>query len=187
MIVGVVGQLGAGKDELVHHLEKKYNARAVSTGDIVRQTAQRENVPESRNGLQRVAKEYLEERGPDYFARKAIERVEKGTADLYVVSGLRTPADVRTMRERYRDDFVLACVDVTHPMARFERLQKRNERRDPESLDEMQKQDREEDELFELDNVMEMADVTVNNDGTLGAFHRSIERRLVQPYLQQGS
>ncbi len=187
MVIGVIGQVGAGKDELVHYLREHFNARAIATGDLVREKAERENVPKSRDGLQRVAKEYLTEQGDDFFAREAINRMAEQPDDIYVLSGLRTPADVETLRKKFGDDFKLVHVDVTHPMARFERLQERNEPRDPDSMDELLSQDKQENELFDLEQAIKMADVTVNNDGTLGAFHESIERRLIDPHLKDES
>ena len=44
-------------------------------------------------------------------------------------------------------------------------------------------QDREERELFAIDETVEMADITIDNDSSLEDFYREIEERLVEPVL----
>ncbi|MBD3257985.1 dephospho-CoA kinase [candidate division GN15 bacterium] len=187
MVVGVVGQIGAGKDEMASYLQAEYSAAVVSAGEVIREAVAREGEFVSREDLHRVTKDLMQANGEDYVARRAIERIEQidhQATKLVALNGLRTPAEVRTLRDKFGSNFVLVHADVTHPLARMERLQERNEPTDPDDMDELLQQDRKEDKLFNLSETLQMADVRVNNDGTLGAFHESIERKFAGPYLR---
>jgi len=112
-----------------------------------------------------------------------MRQIEQSGADVVAVTGLRTPEDVMTLREQYRDDFLLARVDVSLPYARFERLQERDKERDPNDFKEFLQQDEWEKKLFNLERTLEKADVMIGNDGTLGALHDEIEGKLIAPHL----
>ena len=120
--------------------------------------------------------------------RRIIQEIEAGRlerAGLIAVSGIRTPADVTTMRKRYGEDFLLVYVQVDDESIRFERTQQRGEVRDPESYAEFTEHDRAEEEQFHLSETIAQADVTIPNEHSFEAFHRQIEKRLVRPMLKE--
>ncbi len=184
LVIGVIGKIGAGKDYLAGYLQQKYDACVVSTGDIVREKAGKEGMDKSRSSLQRAARKYLDEHGEDYFARLAIRRIEQDSSDMYALSGLRTPSDVKTMRDHYGDKFILAHIEVIYPYARYERLQKRKAPRDPDTMDQLEAQDALENELFDLEKAIKMADVRIPNNGTESAYRRNIKKQLIRPHVK---
>ena len=182
-LIGLVGENGSGKDEVARYLQERCGAEVINTGDMVREMAEDKGVTPTRRNLHDISKEALHQHGYDCFARRAMRQIEQSGADVVAVTGLRTPEDVMTLREQYRDDFLLARVDVSLPYARFERLQERDKERDPNDFKEFLQQDEWEKKLFNLERTLEKADVMIGNDGTLGALHDEIEGKLIAPHL----
>jgi len=185
-VIGVIGRQGSGKDELVRYLEKKYQVRKIVMGDIVREIARAKNLEPTRENLHRISKEQLSKTGPDAFTEKAVEEIEKADAETCAVSGLRAPHEIDVMRDRFGSAFKLVEVETTHPWVRFERIQKRGARRDTEDFDRFRRHDREEDQIFQMDEAIRKADTTVNNNGTIDLFHENIETEVVGKFLKSG-
>ena len=52
IVIGIVGKQNAGKDVLADYLCQEHGFKKLSTGDIVRDLAEREGVARTRNKLQ---------------------------------------------------------------------------------------------------------------------------------------
>jgi dephospho-CoA kinase len=180
LVIGIVGRNGAGKDELARYLARTHEVRALSIGGVVRKVAVWRGLPTTRATLREISSTLKEHRGPDVFIRHVIRQIVRQDWPVVAVSGLRTPGDVESFRERFGDSFVLVHVSVDDPRTRFERLKRRGEPRDPESYEAFQKQERAEEEQFDLEETIGLADLTIRNDGAPADFHRRIEEQLVR-------
>ncbi len=149
----------------------------------MRETARREGLSTDRKSLHKITEQYRALYGEDYFVRKAVERIEAKSAHTVGVSGVRSPTDVRTFRQRFGRNFILVRVSVGDIRLRYRRSRERHEERDPQSFEEFVRQDRSERELFNLDCTLEEADLTISNNGTVEAFHALINEELVRKVL----
>ena len=174
-VIGVVGRAGSGKSELTSYLEDKAGARKVSLEEVVL----RDRSVEGRDELIETYADIVKEKGDDFAAREVIGQLDEQPCDVCAIDGIRTTAEVERLRQEFGDQFVLVRVDVSHPQARIERLVEEESRGKPETMDELLGQDKREDKLLGLSRTMGLADITVNNDGTMGAFHRNIEEELL--------
>ncbi|MFO7975779.1 MAG: AAA family ATPase [Candidatus Hydrogenedentota bacterium] len=185
-IVGMIGQNGSGKDTLVNYLHDKYGVPIYRAGDIARDVAAQEGIPRTRENLHDISKRYMQEHGRDFFVRELLSRIEekaRGRREVASITGIRTEADVELLRHCYGDEFILVCVKSEDPKVRYERLKERGEERDPPSYEEFLKQEKEEEELFDLSTTTQKADITIPNEGTLEEFHHAIEDELVRVIL----
>lgn len=183
IIIGTAGKQNAGKDALVDYLQDRHGFRKLSTGDIIRNLAEREGVPRTRKKLQDVASELISRRGEHYLAGLLIRRIEERDWDRVGIPGLRTPADVRTLKDRFPDAFTLVHVKTEDPDLRFRRGKDRGESRDTDSYEEFIENDRSEEELFDLKRTLNMAEIIIQNDGSMEDFHRQIEEKVVDPLI----
>ncbi len=99
------------------------------------------------------------------------------SGDDAVVDSIRTPAEVEALRER--GDFLLIEVRADQE-ARWERMNRRGRSGDPLDKEVFLKQEEAEassnDEAGQaLDTTAEMADITIDNDGTLEELERKLE------------
>jgi dephospho-CoA kinase len=183
IVIGAVGFNGSGKDALIKYLQKEHGLPMLSMGDLVRAMAVERGIRPTRSNLHEISQQAIEQYGTDVFAKKLIARIEQEPWDAVGVTGIRTPADVRAFREHFGGDFVLVHVRVSEPRTRFERVQRRDETRDPESYARFLRQDQEEKELFRIEEAIQQAEITIENDGSLKDFYRAIEKRVVEPIL----
>lgn len=174
--VGVIGRNGSGKDSLVDHLHRRWGVPKMSIGDIARDIARERNVEPSREELHAISMACSERHGADFFARRAVQRLAERSWKAVVVSGIRSPADVRTFRDHFGRDFILVRVEVSDIRERFERLRRRRAPGDPRTFQEFMDQEKAEKDRFHLDAALRRADFAILNDGSLDDFHERIEQ-----------
>jgi dephospho-CoA kinase len=148
-------------------------------GDVVRQECRDRGLdPATHHGA--VARALREENGPGAIAARSLPVVREKLTDAgtVLVDGIRSGTEVDILGEAFGEAFVLVRIDAPDE-ARAERLDLRG--RDAgadeggESIAE-----RDERELgFGMGEAMERADLTVENGGSLDAFHDRIRTLLV--------
>jgi len=76
-IIGVIGQNGSGKDEVLKYLRAKYGVPFLSTGDLVREIAAKEGKEPTRENLQEISERYFREFGRGCFVKLAAEKIKQ--------------------------------------------------------------------------------------------------------------
>lgn len=182
-IFGATGLNGSGKDEMVKYLQREYNIPYVSVGDMVREMASKNGVPPNRENLHRISKEQINKFGEEHFMRLAVQRIEQSGWETAGITGIRTPEDVRYLKDKFDDDFIVFHVFATDPRIRYERTRKRAQARDPQSYNEFLQQDRTEQNLFGMNQAIKRADYSLNNDESIEHLHDEIDRILLEQNL----
>jgi len=182
-VIGVVGEIGSGKDEVLKYLRDRYGVPYISTGDIVRQLAQEEGVEGTRENLETISKRCFTEMGRGCFVRMAVQEIVKKGWAVAGISGVRSPQDVAVIKEIFGSGFVLVRVDIIDPRIRFERVRLRGERRDPLTWEAFQEQDRNEEQEFQIGRAEAMADFGLDNSGTLEDLHHQIDALVISKKL----
>jgi dephospho-CoA kinase len=182
IVIGAVGDIGSGKDEVLKYLRDRYGVPFLSTGDIVRQMAQEDGVEGTRENLEAISKRCFTELGRGCFVRMAAQEIVKRGWKVAGISGVRSPDDVAAMREMF-GGFILVRVDVSDPRIRFERVRLRGERRDPLTWEAFLEQDRNEEQEFQISKAETLADYAIDNSGTLEELHRQIDELVASKKL----
>jgi dephospho-CoA kinase len=182
-VIGVVGGIGSGKDEVLKYLRDRYGVPYLSTGDMVRSMAQKEGVEGSRENLEAISRRCFQDMGKGCFVRMAGDEIARQGWKVAGISGVRTPDDVELLRERFGRDFVLVRVDIADPLVRFERVRKRHEERDPLTYEAFQQQDQKEEETFDISRSVALADCAVDNTGPLESLWAQIDALVVSGCL----
>jgi dephospho-CoA kinase len=175
-IIGVIGQNGSGKDELLKYLREKHNVPFLSTGDMVREIAAKEGKEPTRENLQEISQRYFQEFGRGCFVQLAAENIQRNGWLIGGITGIRSLDDVNVLRNIFGKDFILINVSVSNPEIRYRRMFKRGEDRDPHTYEQFLRQDAAEEELFHIQSAAQDADYTIGNDGTLNDLHCEIDR-----------
>lgn len=98
--IGLVGQIRAGKQEVVNYLKKK-GFFYFSLSDEVREEAWRRGIKKlSRKDLQDIGDDLRKRFGVDVLARRIYKRLLKQENRGMVVDSIRNPAEVRFLRRR---------------------------------------------------------------------------------------
>lgn len=175
-VVGVVGQNGSGKDEVLKYLRARYDIPFLSTGDAVRELAKNEGLEPTRENLKAISEKCFRDMGEGCFVKLIAEKIRSSGWQAAGISGIRSTSDVRILRELFHKDFVLIDVYVSNPHERYRRMVNRGEERDPQSYEQFTKQDEAEEELFHIKDAEKQADYSISNDGTLDDMHHAIEK-----------
>jgi dephospho-CoA kinase len=176
-IIGIVGLPGSGKSEtaaVAHEL----GIPVVTMGDVIRQACRDRGLdPAEHHG--RVASALREEGGPAAIAERSLPFIESARedADTVLVEGIRSGVEVERFEAAFGDSFTLVAIEAPFEM-RAERVDARG-RDTPaaaggESLEARDERER----GFGMDDAIARADITVENTGSLDAFHDRIHTLL---------
>lgn len=174
-IIGTVGQNGSGKDEVLKYLKERYGVPFISTGDIVRSIAVKEDKEKTRENLREISERYFRKYGQGIFVKMAAEEIAAKGWKAAGISGIRSAEDVKILKKAYGDNFILINVYVSDPQERYRRMTQRGAERDPKSYEQFMKQDAEEEELFKLKEAAGFAQYSLANDGSLKDLHKVID------------
>lgn len=172
LVIGLTGPNAAGKSEAAAYLAA-LGFRIHSLSDVVREEAAARGLPAERKNLIRIGNELRERQGPGVLA----ERILPKLAGRNVVDSIRSPDEVAVFRRL--PGFLLVGIRAD-ARTRFERGLVRARFGDPATLEEFLAREREENledpNRQQLDATLRLADVIVDNDGTLEELHRALDR-----------
>lgn len=176
MIIGITGTDGAGKGAVVDYLVKEkgfvhYSARAIWEEEFVKR-----GMENKRSNMRLVANEMRATHGNDFLITYYLKKKTEEGVENAVIESVRTIAEADTLKA---NGGILLATDAPQSI-RYERIVSRGLSSDQISLEEFTKQ--EELEMNDPDpngmqkaKVMEMADYTIENNGTVEELHSQIE------------
>ena len=169
MIIGLTGTNGSGKTLASEQLRRK-GFETYSLSDVIREELQEREVPPNRENLIAEGNRLRKEFGPAVLAQRIGRKFRLD--QNYVVDSIRTPQEVKALRES--GDFRLLHLDAPVEV-RYRRVCDRGGNRVPASFEEFVEQ--EERELGSSDRSRQqlratwaLADETICNDGTREEF-----------------
>lgn len=98
LIIGLTGSMGCGKGEIVKILEKK-GFQYITLSMMVREEARKRGVAEEREKLMEVGNSMRKESGAGVLAQRALEKIENSEGDLWIVDGIRNPAEIDALKK----------------------------------------------------------------------------------------
>ena len=179
-VIGLTGTIGAGKEIVREILEKKFNVTSVRLSDLLETNALKKNkVRITRSIQQNLGDELRQKYGNHVLAKIAVDFMKK-TSELKIIDGIRNPGEVDFLKKQFGDEFKLIAIDASQQI-RFERVVKRNRDVDPKTMEEFIKVDerdqgKEQPEYGQqVKKCIEMADIVIQNDGTLEEFQKKLD------------
>lgn len=179
MIFGITGTDGAGKGTVVDYLAERKGFMNCSARAIWIEEIERRGIENNRANMRIVANELRAKHGNDFLVTYYLEKIEEAGEPDAIIDSVRALAEAETLKA---EGGVLLAVDADQKL-RYERVQKRASTSDQISFEEFVKH-----EELEMDDpdpngmqkraVMESADFTIMNNGTLEELHAEIEKVL---------
>jgi dephospho-CoA kinase len=176
-VIGTVGLPGSGKGEFAK-VARAAGIPVVTMGDVIREECRDRGLdPAVHHGD--VATALREEGGPGAIAARALPLVEAASAesDVVLVDGLRSPAEADRFEEAFGDEFVLVSVEAPFEVRRERIAERGRDAGDDEDGETLRERD-ERERGFGVGDVIERADVSVENVGTLGEYRRRVREIL---------
>ena len=176
-VIGTVGLPGSGKGEVAAVAEEA-GVPVVTMGDVIRQECRDRGLdPAEHHG--EIARALREENGPAAVAERSLPMLRDALAehDLVLVDGLRSGVELDRFEDAFGDDFVLVAVEAPFEV-RADRLAARG--RDASDADRERLRERDERERgFGMGEVIERADVRIENTDSLESFRKRVRELLV--------
>jgi dephospho-CoA kinase len=182
-VIAAVGRNVSGKDELLRYLQERCEMPILSAGDVAREIAHQEEIEPTRENLHEISQRMIRKHGEGFFMHRLIEKIGRADWDLVGISGVRTPADVQSLKDHFGEHLLLIHVKVGDPHIRFERSKARGADRDPQTYHDFLQQDQSEEELFHLNDTIRMSDLMILNHTSLEDFHARIEKEIINGIL----
>lgn len=174
IILGLVGQIAAGKEVTKKYIALKYNAKDCKFSTILRDVLNRVDVPVSRENLQKISTVLRSNFGEDLLAKSIAVDASKLDADIVVIDGVRRMADIKYLKEL--PNFYLIKIEADVKI-RYERLILRNENAgDRDKTFEQFLNDHKSEADSEVPVVMLAAQMSIDNNGTLENLYGQIDK-----------
>lgn len=174
-LIAFVGMPASGKSE-ASNVARRLGIPVVNMGDVVREEASKRGLsPTDENvGGTGIALRKME--GMDAVAKRCVHRIRSLKAPVVVVDGTRNIEEINYFKKQFGRDFKL--ISIHSPLElRFERVKKRLRSDDMGSVEELKKRDKRE-AGWGLHKAIEIADITIENTGSLEKFQNQIEELL---------
>ncbi|MFH0863016.1 MAG: AAA family ATPase [Candidatus Altiarchaeota archaeon] len=173
-IIGLIGGIASGKTAVADYLLREKGASYYRFSDVLRDVLKRLHKPETRENLQELGLSLRKAYGDGLLAQVLKEDVLADGADIIVVDGIR-----------YQDEFEMVkglggrIVYVCAPQkVRYGRATSRGTRGEAKiSFEEFRKSEERETERM-IESLGKMADVVLENTGTLSELKAKIEESL---------
>jgi dephospho-CoA kinase len=178
-IIGTVGTIGAGKTLVARYISSKYNYKIVSMRDIVADITKAAGLEPNRENLQKIGTTYRKKYGPEFFAKKVVEKILNSGWQRVIISEIRTPADAYVPKQKFGKNMIILFIDAAKDI-RFRRLLHRSRLGDPKSVQEFEAQELAEWKLFDFKRTLSYVDYKIENNGTKAEFFSKIDALLLK-------
>lgn len=180
VVLGLIGEKGAGKGTVADCLIKQYSAVHYGTSKILRRTLEDLHLPVTRDNLTKLALVLKEGYGPSVIIDSLIIDMEKNGSDVIIADGIRMHGDVEPFRKKYGENFYLIYVTADIKI-RYERTKLRKEK-EGEDKATFVKFLEEEARLTEISihEIGGQADFILNNNDDPEALNRQIQEMMTK-------
>lgn len=173
-VIGVVGMPASGKGEF-SKIAAGMGIPVIVMGDMIRKAVRDAGLEPSDTNFGATANRLRAERGMDAIAQLCIPEIRKQTAPLVLVDGIRGDTEVALFRKNF-SGFKLISIDSPFEK-RLMRIAARAREDDFTSADALKNRDTRE-RGWGLGDALEMADIHLQNEGTLDEFCRDVQALL---------
>jgi dephospho-CoA kinase len=173
-VIGVVGLPASGKGEF-SKIAAGMGIPVVVMGDVIRKAVKEKGLDPTDTNLGAIANKLREEQGMDAIAYLCVPEIQRMTAPVVLVDGIRGDAEV-TLFRRVFPGFILISIDSSFE-TRLARIKARGRSDDFESAEELHRRDIRE-QGWGLQKAMQSADIHISNEKTLADFSGEVQRIL---------
>jgi dephospho-CoA kinase len=173
-VIGVVGLPASGKGEF-SKIAAGMGVPVIVMGDMIRNAVKDAGMNPTDANLGAMANKLRAERGMDAIAHLCVPEIQRQTAPLVLIDGIRGDAEVKVFRTAF-PGFTLVGIDSSFEN-RLSRVAARGRPDDFQTSDELRTRD--ERELgWGLGKALKQANLKIKNNGTLTEFSVAVHKLL---------
>jgi dephospho-CoA kinase len=167
-IVGITGTLGAGKGTIVEFLIKEKGYLHFSVRQYLIEEIKRRGLTVNRDSMTNVANDLRANNSPAYIIEELYKEASAAGKNS-IIESIRTPGEIDYLKKQ--GDFILIAVDAKAEL-RFDRIKLRASETDKIdfatfSANEKREMDSKDANKQNLGKCISMADVVLNNNGSI--------------------
>jgi dephospho-CoA kinase len=172
VIIGLTGLAGCGKDTVARYLQERHGYKMLVFSDILVEEAKSRGMEPTKMNLSILGDDLRKGMGNAALAKKLLDKIDPENS--YVISGFRSPEEVYSIQNEVID-FCLIFIDADKS-TRF----KRRRPEDPQAENEFFERDERDIENKGTGKVIEMADFTIVNNGSVDELYKKTEELLAK-------
>lgn len=174
IIIGLVGEIAAGKGTVVKYLEDKYQASSHKFSSPLRDGLERFHLEINRKNMQDISRIMREHFGQNLLAKVIAEDAKNDSHNVVAIDGVRRPADIEYLKELPEFKLVYIMVDMK---TRYERLINRSENADDKTktFEEFKRDHEAETEIY-IKDIGSRAEYKVDNSGDFDNLYKQIDK-----------
>ena len=170
-ILGVVADISSGKDTVARYLAEKYGFERHTLSDVLRAEARVRKVKPTRENLYKIVDEIRAKDGKEALVKRVIKKFKR---DKIVISGIREKEEIEYLREKFPGKVKILHL-TSDAKLRFERIKGRGRTGDPKTFKEFLEQEKREQKKFNFNIIFSMADLKIENKGTIEELYKQID------------
>ncbi len=173
IIIGIVGEIAAGKGAAADYLKNTYGGTIFKFSTPMREVLSRVYVEPTRENLQNLSTALRKMYGEDLFAKVIAKDAAGSISPFIITDGIRRPSDIVELVKL--PNFHLLAV-VADEKLRYERVKARNENANDanKTWDDFLKDSSAETELT-IRDIAAKAEFTVDNNGSFDDLHKNLD------------
>ena len=174
-LIAFVGMPASGKSEAAA-IARGLGIPVVNMGDVVREETAKRGLPPTDENIGGTGTALRREEGLDAIAKRCVPKIRLLNSPVVVVDGTRNINEIEYFKKQFGGDFKLIAIHSPFEL-RFERVKLRARSDDMGSIGELKRRD-EREKGWGLEKAIRMADVTIENTGSIEDFRDKIGRLL---------
>jgi len=172
-ILAFTGMPFSGKSEAVK-IAKEQNIPVIRMGDMIWEETKSQGLGINDSNVGKIATIMRKTHGMDIWAKKTYEKIKSiKNIEKLVIDGVRNIEEVDFFKVNLGEDFVLIAVKVSDRV-RYKRAMNRGREDDSKDLELIKERDKRE-LSWGLEEVIDSADITISNEGTIEDFQKEIK------------
>lgn len=178
IILGIAGEIGAGKGTIANYLAEHYGASKRAFSDSLKDVADRMHLEKNRENLQKISTMFRENFHDDILSEVVFFDVKNDDVKIVVIDGVRRRADIEFFKDI--EGFKLVYVEA-EMKNRYQRITHRGEKSDDNSKTfEQFEKDHQREAEREITQLKKIADFTLDNNGSFDELYKQVDRVVVK-------
>lgn len=179
--IGLTGSMASGKGELARYL-KGLNFSFTSLSDMVREaTIQKSQKNISRQDMQNIGNKLRQQGGPGILAKRVREKIKSSKKKTWIIDGIRNPEEVIELKKLPHFYLIGVKSDLEVLLKRLNSRNRKTDQAQPSELKQVIRREWGNGEPAggqQVGQCMEMADFTIENNGTLMELKKKCQKIL---------
>jgi dephospho-CoA kinase len=177
IIIGIAGNIGAGKGTITEYLVEKYNAKKMRYSKILADILERLYLDYDRNNLNIIAEGLRNMFGKDILSKVLEKDIKEIEAEIVVFDGIRKKKELDYFKNKI-NNFFFIFVDAPFEVVAKRIISRQEKIDDQEQTAEKLRASQQQDSDKDVPNLKQYANFVIDNSGELKAAYEQVDKMM---------